>query len=118
MIHAALIINNTGKPRLAKFYSPLAPHVRASAVSRIYELISSRSDQVCNFVEIAGGLSSLSDGVGKGKGRAGEMDARANKPLRVCYRRFATLYFVFLIDENESELGILDLIQVRCPLGP
>ncbi|KAG0679812.1 Sigma-adaptin 3A [Pichia californica] len=25
---------------------------------------------------------------------------------------YATLYFVFIVDQNESELGILDLIQV------
>lgn len=28
------------------------------------------------------------------------------------YRHYATLYFVFVVDEAESELGILDLIQV------
>ena len=29
------------------------------------------------------------------------------------YRCYATLYFVFVVDASESELGILDLIQVR-----
>lgn len=28
------------------------------------------------------------------------------------YRHYATLYFVFIVDDQESELGILDLIQV------
>lgn len=28
------------------------------------------------------------------------------------YRHYATLYFVFAVDQAESELGILDLIQV------
>lgn len=28
------------------------------------------------------------------------------------YRHYATLYFVFCVDSSESELGILDLIQV------
>ena len=31
---------------------------------------------------------------------------------KVVYRHFATLYFVVLCDRSESELGILDLIQV------
>jgi AP-3 complex subunit sigma len=31
----------------------------------------------------------------------------------VVYRHYATLYFVFIVDEAESELAILDLIQVR-----
>ena len=28
------------------------------------------------------------------------------------YRHYATLYFIFVADSSESELGILDLIQV------
>ena len=32
--------------------------------------------------------------------------------LRVVYRSYATLHFVFVVDSSESELGILDLIQV------
>ena len=28
-------------------------------------------------------------------------------------RHFATLYFIFVADSAESELGVLDLIQVR-----
>merc|ERR1712107_437054 len=32
--------------------------------------------------------------------------------LALIYRHYATLYFVFCVDSSESELGILDLIQV------
>ena len=32
---------------------------------------------------------------------------------KIIYRHYATLYFVFAVDSSESELGILDLIQVR-----
>ena len=31
---------------------------------------------------------------------------------RVAHRHYATLYFIFCVDDSESELGILDLIQV------
>lgn len=31
---------------------------------------------------------------------------------KLIYRHYATLYFVFAVDSSESELGILDLIQV------
>ena len=31
---------------------------------------------------------------------------------KLIYRHYATLYFVFIVDGSESELGILDLIQV------
>lgn len=31
---------------------------------------------------------------------------------KLIYRHYATLFFVFCVDSSESELGILDLIQV------
>merc|ERR1712190_639716 len=31
---------------------------------------------------------------------------------KIIYRHFATLYFIFVADGAESELGVLDLIQV------
>ncbi|GAB0205670.1 AP-3 complex subunit sigma-1 [Grus japonensis] len=43
---------------------------------------------------------------GDGEGLIGGSD---NKLI---YRHYATLYFVFCVDSSESELGILDLIQV------
>ena len=33
------------------------------------------------------------------------------KGTKLVYRHYATLYFVFAVDNQESELGILDLIQ-------
>jgi AP-3 complex subunit sigma len=32
--------------------------------------------------------------------------------VRIIYRQYATLYFCMVIDHSESELGILDLVQV------
>lgn len=40
---------------------------------------------------------------------------RPDDELRVIYRHYATLYFVLVVDQSESELGILDLIQVCSP---
>ena len=36
----------------------------------------------------------------------------APQDTKLIYRHFATLYFIVLCDKSESELGILDLIQV------
>lgn len=92
-----------------------------------------RPDTLCNFVEIP--LSEIEDGNGssgarsrssKGKQRMTTMmqqqqsngdysHHQEEEVLRVIYRHYATLYFVFCVDEAESELGILDLIQVRDP---
>eukprot|EP00158_Paraphelidium_tribonemae_P007866 Partr_v1_DN28382_c3_g1_i7_m78677 putative adaptor-related protein complex 3 sigma len=32
--------------------------------------------------------------------------------IKIVYRHYATLFFIFVVDDLESELGILDLIQV------
>ncbi|KAI9636837.1 Golgi to vacuole transport-related protein [Dioszegia hungarica] len=118
MIHAVLIFNTAGKPRLSKFYTPLSPLVQQSLISQIFSLISDRPAGVCNFLDAPDLVfptpgSSGSDPSGKGKGKQGDLDlGRREDEARVIYRHYATLYFVFVVDEAESELGILDLIQV------
>ncbi|KAL0489466.1 AP-3 complex subunit sigma [Acrasis kona] len=91
MIRAVLVINNHGKARLVKFYEVIAFEKQQRAIAECYSLISKRSDDVCNFLE--GG-------------------SIWGKETKLIYRHYATLYFVFIVDESESELGILDLIQV------
>ncbi|VDK32756.1 unnamed protein product [Gongylonema pulchrum] len=61
-------------------------------VRETFQLVSKRDDNVCNFLE-GGSLIGGSD-------------------YKLIYRHYATLYFVFCVDSSESELGILDLIQV------
>lgn len=34
------------------------------------------------------------------------------KDTKIVYRHYATLYFIFVVDSQESDLGMLDLIQV------
>ncbi|NXA16122.1 AP3S1 protein, partial [Sapayoa aenigma] len=62
-------------------------------IRETFHLVSKRDENVCNFLE--GGLL---------------IGGSDNKLI---YRHYATLYFVFCVDSSESELGILDLIQVR-----
>ncbi|KAI8352561.1 clathrin adaptor complex small chain-domain-containing protein [Mortierella sp. GBAus27b] len=92
MIKSVLIFNNHGNPRMSKFYQPIDIATQQALVKEIFNLISKRPDTVCNFLE--------------GSQMLGGQDTR------VIYRHYATLYFVFVVDESESELGILDLIQV------
>jgi len=117
MIHAVLIFNNLGKPRLSKFFSPSPAHVRSRLVSQLYQLIAARPDAACNFVEIPAAeavdwLGEEPDATGSEKGKEREQYAAGKDRLKVVYRHYATLYFAFVVDEAESELGILDLIQV------
>ena len=83
-----------------KFYTPIR-HSSQTLVQKIYALVSSRPATLCNFLDAPELETFLNQGTD---------DAER---LRVVYRNYATLYFVFLVDSAESELGILDLIQVR-----
>ncbi|KAF9648512.1 Adaptor protein complex sigma subunit [Thelephora ganbajun] len=93
------IVNTSGVSRLTKFFTtPQKPP--QVLVEKIFSLISPRSQALCNFLD------------------APELDPLLNHPsrsgekLRIIYRNYATLYFVFVVDSSESELGVLDLIQV------
>uniref|UniRef100_A0A8C1Q852 AP-3 complex subunit sigma-2-like n=2 Tax=Cyprinus carpio TaxID=7962 RepID=A0A8C1Q852_CYPCA len=86
MIKAILIFNNHGKPRLIRFYQYFAEDMQQQIIRETFHLVSKRDDNVCNFLE---GIY-----------------------FTLIYRHYATLYFVFCVDSSESELGILDLIQV------
>lgn len=135
-IRAALIVNNHGKPRLTKFYTQLPASRQQALIKEIFRLVSKRPDGVCNFLdapELTALLPPPADAV-KFKGskysdpNPNQLDATGEKraaatrggkgvdedqdQLRVIYRHYATLYFVFVVDSSESELGILDLIQV------
>uniref|UniRef100_A0AAY5LDP9 AP complex mu/sigma subunit domain-containing protein n=1 Tax=Esox lucius TaxID=8010 RepID=A0AAY5LDP9_ESOLU len=92
MIKAILIFNNHGKPRLSKFYEHYSEDTEQQIIRETFHLVSKRDENVCNFLE--GGML---------------IGGSENKLI---YRHYATLYFVFCVDSSESELGILDLIQV------
>ncbi|XP_013382470.1 AP-3 complex subunit sigma-1 isoform X2 [Lingula anatina] len=92
MIKAVLVFNNHGKPRVSKFYQHFPEDTQQQIIRETFHLVSKRDDNVCNFLE-GGTLIGGSD-------------------YRLIYRHYATLYFVFCVDSSESELGILDLIQV------
>eukprot|EP00850_Spirogloea_muscicola_P009591 SM000054S18077 [mRNA] locus=s54:231987:233524:- [translate_table: standard] len=109
MILAVLIFNGAGKPRLTKFYAaqarapfegrlpascspPLAkPEKQQEMLRKLCAILSKREDTWCNFVVD---------------------EATFGEGTKVVNRKFATLYFACIVDSAESELGILDLIQV------
>ncbi|ELU44527.1 rhomboid family protein [Rhizoctonia solani AG-1 IA] len=112
-------VNTHGTPRLAKFYTPTPANTRAVLPRRIFELVSSRPAGLCNFLDAPGlltdtGASRTGDlsSVGGG-GWEWEGEEKELQRARVVYRLYATLYFVFVVDGAESELGVLDLIQVH-----
>jgi AP-3 complex subunit sigma len=88
-------------PRLTKFYTPLRESPQ-SLLRKIFNLVSSRPAGLCNFLD----APDLNEAV-----KHSELEDDKDD-VRVVYRNYATLYFVFFVDGAESELGILDLIQV------
>ncbi|CAG5851909.1 unnamed protein product [Menidia menidia] len=101
MIKAILIFNNHGKPRLIRFYQYFAEDMQQQIIRETFHLVSKRDDNVCNFLE--GGRQVLSSPF---------CSLIGGSDYKLIYRHYATLYFVFCVDSSESELGILDLIQV------
>lgn len=94
MIKGIIIVNNSGKPRLVKFYQNVHTEERQqSVIRRVFQQVAQRPDSFCNYLE-----GSIPEWGGPG--------------VKLIYRHYATLYFVFAVDAQESDLGILDLIQV------
>jgi AP-3 complex subunit sigma len=59
--------------------------------SSLFEMTNQLSPQSCNFFRDTEGIY--------------------DKKYKIIIRFYGTLYFISIIDEDESELGILDLIQ-------
>ncbi|KAJ0248869.1 AP-3 complex subunit sigma [Hirschfeldia incana] len=91
MIKAVLMVNTQGKPRLAKFYDFLPVEKQQELIRGVFSVLSSRPENVSNFLEI---------------------DSLFGPDSRLVYKHYATLYFVLVFDGSENELAMLDLIQV------
>lgn len=76
-----------------KFYTPVDLQTQSLLLKQVHSILSTRSANQCSFLTPPPLLEGMEE-------------------IRVIYRHYATLYFVFIVDEQESELGILDLIQV------
>lgn len=76
-----------------KFYTPVDLPTQRALLQQVHQLLSVRTAHECSFITPPKLLEDLDD-------------------IKVIYRHYATLYFVFIVDDQESELGILDLIQV------
>ncbi len=61
-------------------------------IRKVFQQVAQRPDSFCNYLE--GAIPEWGD------------------RTKIIYRHYATLYFIFAVDSQESDLGILDLIQV------
>ncbi|NXH34074.1 AP3S2 protein, partial [Myiagra hebetior] len=79
-----------------------AEEVQQQIIRDTFHLVLKRDDHICNFLE-CGRYRPLS---------LCPHSLFGGSDYKLIYRHYATLYFVFCVDSSESELGILDLIQV------
>lgn len=73
-------------------YGQTSEEEQQAVIRKIYQQVVKRPDTFCNYLE--GSIAEWGD------------------TTKIIYRHYATLYFVFAVDKQESDLGILDLIQV------
>ncbi|NXP49836.1 AP3S2 protein, partial [Heliornis fulica] len=76
-----------------------AEEVQQQIIRETFHLVLKRDDHICNFLEC-------------GRYPPAPPALFGGSDYKLIYRHYATLYFVFCVDSSESELGILDLIQV------
>ena len=93
MIKALFIVSVSGQPRFSKFYEYIKMEDRKEIIRKIYEAVVKRSSKLCNFVEDKA-LQFWKD------------------PTKIVYRKVSSIIVILVADESESELGLLDLIQV------
>ena len=74
------------------FFLQVGEDKQQSVIRRVFQQVNQRPDSFCNYLE--GTIPEWGDNT------------------KLIYRHYATLYFIFAVDQQESDLGILDLIQV------
>lgn len=110
MIHAVLIFNKKCQPRLIKFYTPVELSKQRILLKQVHELISQRNNdyQSSFLVTPPAVLTNNGGSFSEGDGNSFNDDG---EDIQIIYKNYATLFFAFIVDDQESELAILDLIQ-------
>uniref|UniRef100_A0A672HI57 AP complex subunit sigma n=1 Tax=Salarias fasciatus TaxID=181472 RepID=A0A672HI57_SALFA len=109
MIKAILIFNNHGKPRLSKFYDFLPLYLIFTCCFFLHVFLCVTTCLLQPFSRSECASDSSDKCVFSSLLRCRLI---GGSDYKLIYRHYATLYFVFCVDSSESELGILDLIQV------
>jgi AP-3 complex subunit sigma len=94
MIYGIFVINENGDIRLARAYVEMPQDVRNRLAHEVFRLVSTRTQNLCNFVP-GDSISSY----------------QFKRKVTVVYRAYATLYVIAIVDECENPLSILDIIH-------
>eukprot|EP01024_Parvocaulis_polyphysoides_P025961 TRINITY_DN2364_c0_g2_i1.p2 TRINITY_DN2364_c0_g2~~TRINITY_DN2364_c0_g2_i1.p2 ORF type:complete len:157 (+),score=18.79 TRINITY_DN2364_c0_g2_i1:36-473(+) len=85
-IKFVLLVNKQGQTRLAKYFEGnLSLQERRTLEGEIVRKCIARTDKQCSFIE--------------------------HREYKVAYRRYASLFFMVGVDEDENELGMLEFIH-------
>ncbi|GAA5833158.1 hypothetical protein JCM5353_009046 [Sporobolomyces roseus] len=80
-----LLISRQGKVRLAKWYTTMSTRNKTKIVKDVTQLVLARRTRMCNFLEY--------------------------KDSKIVYRRYASLFFVCGIGQQDNELITLEVIH-------
>eukprot|EP01135_Chromosphaera_perkinsii_P001310 Nk52_evm37s164 gene=Nk52_evmTU37s164 len=87
MIHYVLLVNKQGQTRVCKYYSShVETEARKGLEAEVIRKILLRKESHCYYTEHEG--------------------------LRLIYRKYASLYVVLGVDQDENELSCLDFIHL------
>eukprot|EP00002_Diphylleia_rotans_P039440 TRINITY_DN9147_c0_g1_i1.p2 TRINITY_DN9147_c0_g1~~TRINITY_DN9147_c0_g1_i1.p2 ORF type:complete len:155 (+),score=41.59 TRINITY_DN9147_c0_g1_i1:110-574(+) len=85
MIHFVLLISRQGKVRLSKWYSAYNAKEKTKYSKEITSMVLGRSPKLCNFLPW--------------------------KDHKIVYKRYASLFFVMCVDNDDNELMVLEMIH-------
>ena len=84
MIKFLLLVSRQGKVRLSKWYSEFTARDRARITREATALVLARGPKLCNIVEY--------------------------KEHKIVYKRYASLYFIACVDQDDNELITLECV--------
>ncbi|GAX77536.1 hypothetical protein CEUSTIGMA_g4980.t1 [Chlamydomonas eustigma] len=85
-IKFVLLVNKQGQTRLAKYFTEfLTTDERRALEGEVVRKCLSRTDKQCSFYE--------------------------HRQYKIIYRRYASLFFMAGVDDEENELGVLEFIH-------
>ena len=86
MIHSLFLINRHGKTRVTKWYTQsFSSYDRQKYLKEIINVVLTRSSRLCNFLEW--------------------------NDFKVVYKKYASLYFISIVDKDDNELMILEIMH-------
>merc|ERR1712085_106176 len=90
MIQFMLLISRQGKTRLKQWYVPCLERDQFRTIKEVGSLVLNRPAKVCNFLEW--------------------------RDYKICHKRYASLFFISCIDNDDNELLGLEMIHhfVEC----